>query len=62
MCEVRAVSGLVNDWLPYIVLVVVYFALSTWIARWKQRKEAAAIKAMQDGMIAEYNRRHGDNQ
>jgi len=48
----------VNDWLPYIVLVVVYVSFSAWIARWKQRKEAAQVKVIQDRMIAEYKRRN----
>lgn len=52
-------TGFVIDWLPYVVLVVVYFALSAWITRRKQRRDAAHAKEIQDSMIAEYERRHG---
>jgi len=55
-------SAFINDWLPYIVLIVTYFAISTWLSRRKARRDAAQIKAIQDSMIAAYKERHGESE
>lgn len=55
-------SAFINDWLPCIVLIVTYFALSSWLTSRRQRKEAEAVKKIQDQMVAEYKKRHGESE